>query len=331
MAAPRGARRAASSAAADALRADPVYVDPGAELAGQVDAAALRARIDAQGAAPLFIAVLPESAIEGSAGRTLIALREAVGESGAYALAVGDEFRTIPAAPGETARAAHPDDLQAALIAFVDRTSASAPRDDGGGGGRRDHRRRRARPGRARGRRARARRRRVRSRDGRSEVGEIDQTDDFVRLGDGIRALELDVTLGDAGPAAKADYDRAVEAYDRANAHDRRGDEDGGQPGARRGPGGDRLRARADRRPPLTQASDGLLGPSPSKPAFDPRSRPARERHGARDRLAAGRREHRAQALTRAARGGAGPRRRSSRAACRRACTRSARRAGSAS
>ena len=67
---------------------------------------------------------------------------------------------------------------------------------------------------------------RRRSRDGRSEVGEIDQIDDFVRLGDGIRALELDVTLGDAGPAAKADYDRAVEAYDRANAHDRRGEED---------------------------------------------------------------------------------------------------------
>ena len=47
-----------------------------------------------------------------------------------------------------------------------------------------------------------------------------------MRLGDGIRALELDVTLGDAGPAAKADYDRAVEAYDRANAHDRRGEEE---------------------------------------------------------------------------------------------------------
>ena len=67
---------------------------------------------------------------------------------------------------------------------------------------------------------------RRRARDGRSEVGEIDQTDDFVRLGDGIRALELDVTLGEAGPAAKADYDRALEAYDRANAHDRRGEEE---------------------------------------------------------------------------------------------------------
>ena len=44
-----------------------------------------------------------------------------------------------------------------------------------------------------------------------------------MRLGDCIRALELDVTLGDGNAAAKADYDRAVEAYDRANALQRQG------------------------------------------------------------------------------------------------------------
>ena len=45
-----------------------------------------------------------------------------------------------------------------------------------------------------------------------------------MRLGDGIRALEIDVSLtDDAG--AKADYDRAVDAYDRANALHRKGDE----------------------------------------------------------------------------------------------------------
>ena len=45
-----------------------------------------------------------------------------------------------------------------------------------------------------------------------------------MRLGDAIRTLELDVTLGDGDRAAKADYDRAVEAYDRANAFNRQGD-----------------------------------------------------------------------------------------------------------
>ena len=59
--------------------------------------------------------------------------------------------------------------------------------------------------------------------DGVSEVGHIDQNDEFVRLGDSIRALELDVTLGDPSPAAKADYDRAVEAYTRANELNARG------------------------------------------------------------------------------------------------------------
>ena len=59
--------------------------------------------------------------------------------------------------------------------------------------------------------------------DGVSEVGQINQNDEFVRLGDSIRALELDVTLGDANPAAKADYDRAVEAYDRANQYNAKG------------------------------------------------------------------------------------------------------------
>ena len=44
---------------ADALRSDPVYVDPEAELAGEIDADALRERIREEGAAPIYIAVVP--------------------------------------------------------------------------------------------------------------------------------------------------------------------------------------------------------------------------------------------------------------------------------
>ncbi len=226
-AAPAGAQTGIE-AAASALRSDPVYVDPGAELAGQVDAAALRARI---GTAPVYVAVLPASALEGSAGRTLIALRNAVGESGTYALAVGDEFRTLSnafdaAGPGDAARAANPDDLQAALLAFVDRARReSADSGSGAGGvlgaifavavllavivggasliaGRRRQRRERAE---------------------RDEFVRGNLDEDFVRLGDAIRALELDVTLDPSQAAARADYDRAVEAYDRANDLNRKG------------------------------------------------------------------------------------------------------------
>lgn len=208
------------SEAASALRGDPVYVAPGAELAGQVDAGALRQAIGDQ---RVYVAVLPASTVEGSAGRTLGELRQAVGEKGRYALVAGDEVRTIPAGPGIEARADHPDDLQAALTQFIDESQS------GGGAGstiagvivgivlvgvlaggvllivsrRRD---------------------RAARNDGRSEVGEINQTNDFVRLGDQIRALELDVTLGEAG---RRDYDRALAAYTRANDLNRQGDEAG--------------------------------------------------------------------------------------------------------
>jgi hypothetical protein len=218
--------------AADALQNEPVYVDPSAELADQVDVDALKARIASAGAAPLYIAVLPQSAQVDSAGRTLIALREAVGHKGTYAIAVGDEFRTLgdgfdAAAAGESARSAHPDDLQATLTAFID--SAGKAQDDAGAGG--------SAVGAVivvlvllvvvgGGAALIVARRRARGdggEDGVSEVGAIDQNDEFVRLGDSIRALELDVTLGDPTPAAKADYDRAVEAYDRANQYNRKG------------------------------------------------------------------------------------------------------------
>jgi hypothetical protein len=234
-AAPAGAQSGVD-AAIDALKNDPVYVDPDAELADQVDAGALRARITSAGATPMFIAVLPADASSGSAGRTLIAMQREVGKDGTYALALGDEFRTLSdefdaSGPGDAARAAHPDDLQAALVAFIDRAGKETKGSSSSGSG----------SGSSMGSvivvvllllvvaggvfvlMGRRRARRDDDADGKSEVGQINQQDDFVRLGDSIRALELDVTLGDENPAAKADYDRAVEAYDRANAFNRKG------------------------------------------------------------------------------------------------------------
>ena len=41
--------------------------------------------------------------------------------------------------------------------------------------------------------------------------------DDLVSLGEGIRALDLDVQMPDADPQARADYEQAVEAYTRAD------------------------------------------------------------------------------------------------------------------
>jgi hypothetical protein len=224
------AARAQVSEVATALRADPVYVDPDAELASQVNAADLRSEIAASDAAPLYIAVLPASDVEGSAGRTLIALRQAVGQKGTYALAVGNEFRTLSdfyngaGAAGDAAHSAHPEDLQATLKAFID-TTATKRKKSGSSGG-------------AAGLIALAililvagagatlliTRRRARAHDGKADAREPDQQEEFVRLGDGIRTLELDVSLGDSG---REDYDRAVAAYDRANDLNARGDTHG--------------------------------------------------------------------------------------------------------
>jgi hypothetical protein len=209
-----GAAAAQMSEAADALRSDPVYVDPEAERAGEVDAAALRSEI---GTKPVFIAVLPAGAVEGSPGRTLIALRQAVGESGTYALVVGDELRTLPA---DAASSAQPADLQAEL------SEIAAGAGSGGSGGA---------AGSliallvliavaAGGVLLLVNRRRKRERHVQSEARIPDVNDDFVRLGDGIRAAELDVSLTE-DPAARADYERAVAAYDRANALHAKGDE----------------------------------------------------------------------------------------------------------
>ena len=173
--------------------------------------------------------------MEGSPARTLIALQEAVGEKGTYALAVGDEFRTLSnsfdaADPGDAARAANPDDLQAALVAFVDvarREGADSGSGSGSGAG-----------GVLAAIFAAAvllavvaggvfliagRRRQRRERAERDEFVRENLDEDFVRLGDALRALELDVTLDTSQTAARADYDRAVEAYTRANDLNRKG------------------------------------------------------------------------------------------------------------
>jgi hypothetical protein len=226
LAAPAGAQDDVASVAA-ALRADHVYVSPDAELAGQVDADALRERVRTAGASPTFIAVLPSSAVDESPGRTLVALREATGERGTYALVVGNEVRTLSdfydgaAAAGDQARAAHPDDLQAALAAFIDTTGRERPEGGGSSAGalfallvlgavlaggvflvtRRKRERRVV-----------------------STVREEDVDEDFVRLGDAIRAAEIDISLTEDS-VAKADYQRALNAYDRANELHRSGDE----------------------------------------------------------------------------------------------------------
>jgi uncharacterized membrane protein YgcG len=216
-----------SQAAAALGSSEYVYVDPSAEAAGEIDAAALEAAIRDSGQS-VFVAVLPASA--GDPDATLTALHDAVGVRGTYALVIGREFRagsdegSLDATSKATAALRdHPGDIQATLIDFVGRL------DDGGSGSSsalpwafvalfaliplfilfvfvmivtlivrsaRAHKRTRAR-----------------------EMADLKASvrDDLIALADDIRAVELDMEMPGADEEAKRAYASAVEAYDRAN------------------------------------------------------------------------------------------------------------------
>jgi len=230
----------ALSEAAQALSSTTVYVDPEAERAiGEDEAERLRERIRSAGAGPLRIAILPAGAADEAGGDPSAALAEIanqVREPGAYAAVIGSSLRAgsslgddLPrgtaAEAAREALAAEAPDTYAVLADFVDRLgdarrgeSSFGGSGDGGGGG-----------GIGGGAflllllgipaallgLGRLRRRR-REREQLEEVKAFAR-EDLVALGQDIRALDLDVEMPGADPAAKADYNLAVERYDQAD------------------------------------------------------------------------------------------------------------------
>jgi hypothetical protein len=218
LAAPAAAQDAVDQAA-DALRSDPVYVDPDAERAlSDSEAEALRARIEDEGV-PVKVAILPASA--GDAEQVATELRQATGATAA--VVVGNSFRVDGSRQIENAASAafeanSGEGVAAVLLDFVDRAAGGAG--DGGGedggigaggivllgalgaGGV-----------------AILASRRRRRREEAAEFAEVKENarDDLVALGEEIRALELDMELPGASPEAKADYETAVTAYGRAD------------------------------------------------------------------------------------------------------------------
>ena len=229
--------------AARCLEKMPVCVDPAArEALSPSDARALARRIRQEGAGPMFIAVLPDAARReagGSAVGVIRALHDRLGPPGTYAVVVGNSFRAGTTTPGlhvaplaDEAFSEHQGEGVAAVLAdFVDRVGEAkssglvgAPSADGGSSG----------DGGDSGTLllialgvvgvggaallvVGRRRRRLREERELAEVKHVAR-DDLVGLGDDIRALDLDVEMPGADPAAKADYQRAVELYDRANS-----------------------------------------------------------------------------------------------------------------
>jgi hypothetical protein len=230
-----------ASAAAAFRGGEPVYVDPpAAKVLGAADADRLRARIRDAGAEPMFVAAVPSSA--GTPTTVLQALASETGRRGTYAVVVGKKFRAGSNdlgrnLTGDQAQAAfsehHTEGVAAVLLAFADRMgrlragqrtgtgaggSSGGSGGGGGGGGSFAAVGLIALLGLGGGALLLSRRRRRAAE--REEVAELKENvrDDLVSLGDDIRAMDLDVEMPDADPAAKADYGRAVEGYQRADA-----------------------------------------------------------------------------------------------------------------
>lgn len=125
----------------EALRRDPIYVDPAAERTlSQAEVDQLAAAIRDAGT-PVFVAVLPEGAAA-SPEAALDELLEATGLAGTYAVVLGGSFRANSTeVPGAGALASgafqqHRDDGTAAVLeAFVADVAATARGAGGGRGG----------------------------------------------------------------------------------------------------------------------------------------------------------------------------------------------------
>src|SRR5215207_8120602 len=81
-------------AAVEALRTDTVYVDPDAERAvPEGDASRIREAIREEDAGPMYVAILPESAMDaagGSAEGVAREIQQRLGRAGTYAVVAGD-------------------------------------------------------------------------------------------------------------------------------------------------------------------------------------------------------------------------------------------------
>jgi hypothetical protein len=218
--------------AAAALRTDPVFVHPDAEAdLDENDANRLRDRVADSQAGPVYIAVLPDDArleAGGDASEVVQLLGNTLARDGTYAVVVGEEFwagsteyepGTVPDIADEAVREQGEEGVSAVLMYFVDRLNEVA---QGGSPSNED-------PSSGVGflpvvlilgalalvAFAVTQRRKRREQQELEEVRQV-AMEDLVSLGDDLRALDLDVEMPGADPAAKEDYVRALESYETA-------------------------------------------------------------------------------------------------------------------
>ena len=224
--------------AASCLAVNPVCVEPGANPSlTKTQAAALRRRVEAENAGPLYIAILPPRALDQARGSADQLLRELAGDvrrEGTYVVVADRHLRAAStgsegfsgARLATAAVKAHGSQgLDAILNDLVDRVAQARQRNQGAGS-----------TGGGSGGGAvtvivlfaviaalvgvfTLYRRRSRKRQEAQQLAEVKQAarEDLLALGDDIRALDLDVEMPGVDPAIKENYAKAVELYDRAN------------------------------------------------------------------------------------------------------------------
>jgi hypothetical protein len=234
--APSVARAGAEvDAAVQALRSAPVYSAPNAQLGLSSDEKAeVERAIAREEPGPVYIAVLPDSARAETGGDTSELVREIgtqLRRPGTYIVLAGRQLRAASTLlpRGEAGRLAsdaleaHRGEGPAAVLGDLVHRVAQARTGDGGGGG--------SGPdiggpstlavlgvlavGGGAFAFARARRRR---RELAAQMDELRRVarDDLVSLGDEVRAVDLDVEMPGASPAAREDLGKALACYEEA-------------------------------------------------------------------------------------------------------------------
>jgi hypothetical protein len=223
--------------AARALASDPVYVAPDAQPSlPPAEAASLRRRVERGDAGPVYVALLPASALDEAGGdpaEVVSRLARAVGRPGTYAAISGGRFRagssTVPGAgraATEALQARRDDGVAAVLTDWVDRVAQARAGDTGGGP---------SRDGGSGGGSGTgllvvlgvlgggallatsvARRRRRREEHRQLDDLRTAARDDLVALGDDVRGVDLDIEMPGADPRARDELGRGLEAYERA-------------------------------------------------------------------------------------------------------------------
>jgi hypothetical protein len=222
-------------AAVQALRSAPIYSAPNAELGlSSADQSRVERAIARDEPGPIYIAVLPDGARAETGGDTTELVREIATElrrPGTYVVLAGRQLRAASTllARGEAGRLAsdsleaHRGEGAASVLSDLVHRIAQARNGDGEGGG--------SGPGVGGSSTlavlgalalgggafafARSRRRR---RELAAQMDELRRVarDDLVSLGDEVRAVDLDVEMPGAAPAAREDLGKALACYEEA-------------------------------------------------------------------------------------------------------------------